>query len=248
VTGNLFARQTWWTSDLHLGHRRIIDLCNRPFATVDEMNRAIVDRWNERVDPEDTVVVLGDFAMGTIAETLALTTLLHGNKVLVAGNHDRCFHGYDDHARRPDKLARWVASYQEVGFSVVTGAAARRAKFLDQALTWALRPAFGDQPALTVQLSHFPRAGESDPANPDRYAEYRPRPVPRKREEPWLLHGHVHNAWTHNGRQVNVGVDVWDFAPVSSQTLIDLITNGLPSCDCTGSDHQMGAPGCVLNG
>lgn len=213
------------------------------------MNRAIVDRWNERVDPEDTVVVLGDYAMGTIAETLALTTLLHGHKILVAGNHDRCFHGYDDHARRPDKLDRWTRSYLDAGFaSVVTGVAAHRAKFLDQALTWGLRPAFGEPVAQTVQVSHFPRTGESERERPDRYADYRPRPVPARREEPWLLHGHIHNHWTINGRQVNVGVDVWDFAPVSSETLIGLLTDGMPSCDCTGVDHQMGAPGCVING
>jgi calcineurin-like phosphoesterase family protein len=249
MTGNLFARQTWWTADLHLGHQRIIELCNRPFKTVDEMNRAIVDKWNERVDPGDTVVVLGDFAMGTIAETLELTGLLHGHKILVAGNHDRCFHGFKEHDRHPAAIAAWVARYEAAGFaSVVTGAAAYRAKFLDQALTWALRPAFGEQPAVTVQASHFPRAGESNPANTDRYVDYRPRPAPARRAEPWLLHGHVHNAWTINGRQVNVGVDVWDFAPVSSGTLIGLITDGMPSCDCTGEDHQMGAPGCVLNG
>lgn len=252
MTGDLFARQTWWTADLHLGHQRIIELYQRPFATLDEMHRAIIDKWNERVEPDDTVMVLGDFAMGTIAETLALTTLLHGHKILVAGNHDRCFHGYDDHARRPDKLARWVESYETAGFSaIVTGVAARRAKFLDQALTWALSPRArtgSEPPAVTVQVSHFPRTGESEPGNPDRYADYRPRPVPARRAEPWLLHGHVHNAWTIHGRQVNVGVDVWDFAPVSSDTLIKLITEGMPSCDCTGDDHQMGAPGCVLNG
>jgi calcineurin-like phosphoesterase family protein len=249
VTGDLFAKQTWWTADLHLGHQRIIELCDRPFETVDEMNRAIVDRWNERVEPDDTVMVLGDFALGTIAETLALTSLLHGHKILVAGNHDRCFHGFKGNGGDPAKLAEWVGRYRAAGFaSVVTGAAARRAKFLDQALTWALRPAYGEPHAFTVQVSHFPRTGESEPANPDRYSEYRPRPVPRKREEPWLLHGHVHNAWTIHGRQVNVGVDVWDFAPVSSETLIRLLTEGMPTCDCTGEDHQMGAPGCVLNG
>lgn len=213
------------------------------------MNREIVNRWNERVDPDDTVVVLGDVAMGTLRESLPLIELLHGTKILVAGNHDRCFHGYDDNSTRPDKLATACEVYRAHGFaSVVTGVAARRAKFLDQALTWGLRPAFGESVAQTVQVSHFPRTGESERERPDRYADYRPRPVPVRREEPWLLHGHVHNGWTINGRQVNVGVDVWDFAPVSSETLIRLITDGMPPCDCTGVSHEMGAPGCVLNG
>lgn len=38
-----------------------------------------------------------------------------------------------------------------------------------------------------------------------------------------LLHGHVHCAWKTKGKMVNVGVDVWDYAPVSEATLVDLI-------------------------
>lgn len=29
----------FFTSDLHLGHRNIIQLCNRPFSSIDEMDR-----------------------------------------------------------------------------------------------------------------------------------------------------------------------------------------------------------------
>jgi calcineurin-like phosphoesterase family protein len=39
----------------------------------------------------------------------------------------------------------------------------------------------------------------------------------------WLIHGHVHEEWQINGRQINVGVDVWDFTPVSANTILDII-------------------------
>jgi calcineurin-like phosphoesterase family protein len=37
---------TWFTADLHLGHRNIIDYCNRPFRDVEAMNNARLTRGN----------------------------------------------------------------------------------------------------------------------------------------------------------------------------------------------------------
>ncbi len=42
----------------------------------------------------------------------------------------------------------------------------------------------------------------------------------------WLLHGHVHEKWCQQHRQINVGVDAWRFAPVPEDTIADLITKG----------------------
>lgn len=39
----------------------------------------------------------------------------------------------------------------------------------------------------------------------------------------WLLHGHVHCLWKRNGRMINVGVDVWNYKPVSENELAELI-------------------------
>ena len=39
----------WYTSDHHFGHRNIIGYCDRPFADTDEMNAAMVARWNDGV-------------------------------------------------------------------------------------------------------------------------------------------------------------------------------------------------------
>ena len=76
---------TWFTADLHLGHRNIIDYCHRPFTDVDAMNRALIDNWNETVTENDTVWILGDFALGRIAETLPLVAELSGRRILLAG-------------------------------------------------------------------------------------------------------------------------------------------------------------------
>lgn len=52
----------YFTSDLHLGHRGIIEMQNRPFKNVEEMNRVIVDNYNEVVHKNDTVYFLGDIS------------------------------------------------------------------------------------------------------------------------------------------------------------------------------------------
>jgi calcineurin-like phosphoesterase family protein len=58
-------------------------------------------------------------------------------------------------------------------------------------------------------LCHLPYA-----AVDARYPEWRPVDAGK-----WLLHGHVHEHWQVNGRMINVGVDQWDFAPVSLETV-----------------------------
>ncbi len=44
-------------------------------------------------------------------------------------------------------------------------------------------------------------------------------------KDSWLLHGHIHNLWKENinKKLINVGVDVWDYKPVSIETLKKLM-------------------------
>ena len=60
-----------------------------------------------------------------------------------------------------------------------------------------------------------------------KFAEHRP-----KDDGSWLLHGHIHEKWRQNGRQINVGVDAWDFAPVSDDTLCEVIRSGPARFPC----------------
>lgn len=50
----------FFTADLHFWHENIIQYCQRPFASADEMNSALISNWNARVTPDDTVYILGD--------------------------------------------------------------------------------------------------------------------------------------------------------------------------------------------
>jgi calcineurin-like phosphoesterase family protein len=78
----------WFTSDQHFGHAKIIEYCRRPFATVEEMDAELIRRWNVVVHPDDLVIVVGDFSFRHEDETAAILAHLHGEKLLVLGNHD----------------------------------------------------------------------------------------------------------------------------------------------------------------
>lgn len=80
---------TWFTSDTHFSHAKIIEFCGRPFANVEEMDREMVARWNARVQPGDTVYHLGDFAFGPADNIEIFRMQLNGKIVLLVGNHDR---------------------------------------------------------------------------------------------------------------------------------------------------------------
>lgn len=79
----------YFTSDLHLGHANIIAYCQRPFASVEEMDATLIARWNARVTPKDTVYLIGDVAMGPREALAGYRKALQGRIFLVRGNHDR---------------------------------------------------------------------------------------------------------------------------------------------------------------
>lgn len=188
---------TWFTADQHFGHANIIDYCRRPFASVADMNEALIARWNARVTADDTVWVLGDVAMGRIDESLACVSRLAGRKILVTGNHDRCWYGHGDRA------FEWIERNLDAGFDEIAQGS----------------PSI-ELDSMSVVLSHFPYEGDS--GDTDRYVEHRPPDDGR-----WLVHGHVHDKWILRGRMINVGVDVRGFAPVAEHEIVATIDEAL---------------------
>ncbi len=80
---------TFFTADTHFHHESVIRMCGRPFGSVSDMNRTLIELWNARVRPGDTVWHLGDFALGAKpSQVSAIFQQLNGRKLLVKGNHD----------------------------------------------------------------------------------------------------------------------------------------------------------------
>lgn len=78
---------TYFIADTHFGHKKIIEMCNRPFSSIEEMNSVIIERWNKKVKGNDTVYVLGDMFFKCKYPEPILKQL-KGRKRLLIGNHD----------------------------------------------------------------------------------------------------------------------------------------------------------------
>lgn len=79
-------------SDTHFGHANILKFVRkdgspvRSFASVEEMDEHLVERWNSVVKPADKVYHLGDVSMSK--SNIATVGRCNGHKRLVKGNHD----------------------------------------------------------------------------------------------------------------------------------------------------------------
>lgn len=120
----------YFTSDQHFSHTNVIKYCNRPYPDVHSMNKDMVERYNAIVQAEDTVYMLGDFALDERVVPKILP-MLKGHKHLIVGNHDRC------HPRR-----------------------SRHATFKQRYLNWGFETINIEATLEEFTLSHFPYGGE----------------------------------------------------------------------------------------
>ena len=76
-------------SDWHFGHARVIPACGRPFASVEEMDEAMIANWNATVRRGDRIYCLGDLFFHRPEKIREILSRLSGEKFLIKGNHDR---------------------------------------------------------------------------------------------------------------------------------------------------------------
>jgi len=81
---------TWIISDTHFFHENIGRYCSRP----KNWQELIIKNWNDLVSPDETVLHLGDFALGNKSNFDLLAGMLNGRLFLIQGNHDRISKSY----------------------------------------------------------------------------------------------------------------------------------------------------------
>ncbi len=185
----------FFTSDQHIGHANIARLANRPFNndySTDKMDNTIIDLWNSVASQGDTVLVLGDVALGSIEVSLNKWKRMLGRKLLIPGNHDRV-----SSLESQSRQSRFRPMYEDAGFTI-----------LDEIVEL-------ESNGTKFLASHYPYFGDSQGS--DRFKNMRPQDngLP-------LVHGHTHSseAFRSNDRKhFHVGVDAHNFRPVSAQTI-----------------------------
>lgn len=193
----------YFTSDTHFGHSNIIEIDaeRRHIETIQEHDELIVERWNATVGPNDQVWHLGDVALSILAME-EWVPKLNGHKFVVAGNHDHCWTSSPDPKFARRAINR-VTRYYEAGFERVYSTGRAVTQLAD---------------GRTVDLAHLPHSG--DHTDEHRYVHQRPDAPSNSRP---LLHGHVHGLWDQLGAQINVGVNVRDFRPISEEEIMYII-------------------------
>jgi calcineurin-like phosphoesterase family protein len=172
----------WFTSDCHFGHFNILKLGKgRPFADIDEMGEALIERHNALVKPGDLVYNLGDFALKIAQrDAINIRRRLNGNIYFISGNHDTI------------------------------------AKSMPGSWVW-VRPLDRIHPKI-------------DGIPPITLCHYAMRTWHGSHKGTWHLYGHSHGMLPENHQlSFDVGVDCWDFAPISIEQVAEKMKAKMPA-------------------
>jgi calcineurin-like phosphoesterase family protein len=169
-------------ADLHYGHSKIINICNRPVYLMDQelwdiplvqrninnkwykerIDKAhedwlVKDVWNKWIKKKDTVYILGDLSFANKVNTEKFVNRLNGEKFMILGNHDKSSAGLPQFTQ--------ITQIKDFTFSQ-----------------------FGLN--IHIVLAHYPLASWN-----------------RKPHGAWHLYGHVHGRYKLPGLAFDVGID-----------------------------------------
>jgi calcineurin-like phosphoesterase family protein len=165
----------FFVSDMHLGHKNIIRLSNRPFGSLDEMDQTIIDNYNSVVKPGDTVYDLGDFCFTNPKRYLDRFNI---PAIRIKGSHDH------------DIKEPYMLVIKPQG----------------------LMDDYGSP--LVITLCH-----------------YAMRSWQTSHYGSWHLYGHHHGLLPPYGLSFDVGVDCWNYYPVSLEQVREKMATLKPIVD-----------------
>jgi len=195
----------YFTADLHMGHKKILEYENRPFPSTHEMNLSLVERWNDVVSPvdpssdlNDAVFHIGDFSMN--GKWDLYMPLLNGYKTLILGNHDK---------------AKFYKNFPIVGDNMYDIAG-------EEVEIVANKYIHSTRHGVSIFMHHHPVFLTED----DRGRSiYRPKDVMDQYNScDIFLYGHVHSKIPKGSpaKAICVSCENWDYSPVSLDKIVEV--------------------------
>jgi len=192
-----FEKGFFIAADHQFGRQEIIGYFDRPFNSVTAMDAMMIQNHNNIVGKDDDVLFLGDFMWG---RKTSLQTVLPRMQQVLSQMNGRKFliRGNHDYFYPQDYLNAGFLDVQELAvIDGVTFIHSPKQLFLQNI------PNFTDMPAGYALVAKG-NLGSNIPG------EY--------------VCGHVHNMWKVLCPFVNVSVDIWNFAPVHSSDVRNLLS------------------------
>lgn len=196
----------WFTSDLHLGHESVA-LVHRGARSVEQHDQVIVSNLLRRLNSGDSLYILGDLSLGRKRDIDHAVTLLapvakrvgYRHMHLIRGNHD------------PN--VRWATLRLAEVFSTITDTMVLQLDNMPCPITLTHYPS--TQVANMVARTGVPAGCSSNAFDP----KVLHGNALTRDETHVLLYGHTHDntptrpEW--GSFDINVGVDAWNYQPVS---------------------------------
>jgi calcineurin-like phosphoesterase family protein len=193
----------FFSADFHGYHEKILasGFGKRPWNTIEDMTQALVDNFNSKVSADDELYILGDL--------------------------------FFKPNQRKDDIIKTVASLKCKNIFITPGNHDKKSQLID----------FGFKEANIADSFEVVLFGIRFKCQHFQFVEFmtdkdaRERPhLPFVRRATWedtneqikLLSGHVHESWKLRPNNLNVGVDVFNYFPVSEDEIFDIFqdTNG----------------------
>jgi calcineurin-like phosphoesterase family protein len=175
------------TADHHFGHENIIEFCNRPFETIEEMDNVLIDNWNEIISPDNTVYHLGDFTLGGFDIARNYFKRLNG-KIQMLANH---WH-HDKRWLPQNYFGSLALEYPDFAKDI------GHVNIISPMVVLELEGMGNEGRPLAVTLCHYPLAVWD-----------------RKHYGAWCICGHTHKRIQSDGFILNAGVDCMNYYPIS---------------------------------
>jgi calcineurin-like phosphoesterase family protein len=264
--------KTWFISDIHFGHFNVIKYSNRPFlaelkenqivaggqaypfdpskqldwqiqkASVSYMNQTIINNWNSKINSEDKVYFLGDFAFLGVNQMKEICSQLNGYKILIKGNHDRSSKQMQEVGFNEvyDSLTLNLAGqevvmshypYVDLELSEYAKLRPNVIKFTDNTnLKLVKVPYELDYEGSKQWLIKYLKMpiNTSDPEAKEHIIKVQ-RLISKHigtrlvNEGKILLHGHTHSLRKRLANMINLSVEAWNYFPASQEEIEELI-------------------------